>query len=369
MPRGRWRAVPLGGWPTTIVSSVRLASGAVPPQAARPLGRAAGVLRPVCPGCGGCGCRDAASAPQRRRCALWGWREGVPRGSTFRRCGVGGVWVQAFPLSRLPALWAGCRVHYPLAVGVGVWVWGPSTIPLACMSSGGCVPQGWWGAVPGGGWPATVVRGVWCQAVSLSRPPAPWGGQPGFRDPCIPGAVGAGVRTQQRPQSVRPCGPALRAVGVAEGRPRGGCLSPLLEVSAVRRFLSWTAHPLGGLSGPVTHVLWARVCGCGGPALSPWLACPVGATCRGAGGGPSPGGLGCYRCQGRLASGAVPFPAARPPGRAAGVPRPVCPGCGWCGLGPATGPTACALAGRVARCGAGGRASPGGVPCAVVRGV
>ena len=35
-----------------------------------------------------------------------------------------------------------------------------STVPLACAPCGGRVPRGWWGAVPGGGLPATVVRGV-----------------------------------------------------------------------------------------------------------------------------------------------------------------------------------------------------------------
>ena len=78
------------------------------------------------------------------------------------------------------------------------------------------------GAVPRGGWPATVVRGVWCQALSLPQPPVLWGGLSGFCDPCVPGAVGAGVGTQQRPHRVRPCRPALLAVGVAEGRPLGG---------------------------------------------------------------------------------------------------------------------------------------------------
>ena len=86
-----------------------------------------------------------------------------------------------------------------------------------------------------------------------------------------------------------------------------------------------TACPPGGLSGSATHVLWAQVCGCGGPALSPRLACPVGAACREGGGGASPGGAACNRCEGRLVSGAVPPPAAHPLGRATGVPRPVCP--------------------------------------------
>ena len=80
---------------------------------------------------------------------------------------------------------------------------------------------------PRGGVPSTVVRGAWCQALSLPRPSVLWSGLSGFRVPCVPGAVGAGVGTQHRPRSARPCGPALLSLGVAEGRPRGGCL-PLL---------------------------------------------------------------------------------------------------------------------------------------------
>ena len=130
-----------------------------------------------------------------------------------------------------------------------------------------------------------------------------------------------------------------------------------------------TAHPLGGLSGSATHLLRARVCGCGGPTLSPWPACPVGAACHGVGGGPSPAGVTCHRCEGRLVSGAVPPPAARPLERAARVPRPVCPGCGRCGRGdPAPAPQRAPLRAGVARCGGGGRASPGGVLSTVVRG-
>ena len=68
-------------------------------------------------------------------------------------------------------------------------------------------------------------------------------------------------------------------------------------------------------------------------------------------------------------SGAVPPPAARPPERAARVPRPVCPGCGRCGrVDPAPAPQRAPLRAGVARCGGGGRASPGGVPSTVVRG-
>ena len=137
--------------------------------------------------------------------------------------------VRRCPSPDCPPIGRAVGVHYPRAVGADVWVWGPNTVPLACMPCGGCVLRGWWGVVLGGGWPATVVRGVWCQALSLPRPPVLSSGQPRFRDPCVPGVVDAGVGTQHRPHSVRPCGPALLAVGVAEGRPRGGVPSTIVR--------------------------------------------------------------------------------------------------------------------------------------------
>ena len=133
-----------------------------------------------------------------------------------------------------------------------------------------------------------------------------------------------------------------------EGRLRSGAPPPL------------TARPLGGPLGSATHVLWAQVFGCGGPTLSPWPPCPVGAACRGGGGGPSPGGVACHCCEGRLVSGAVPPPAARPLGRGClGVGAQHFPpglhalrglpavGVGWVGLGwvkasPGRLPTVCA---------------------------
>ena len=199
------------------------------------------------------------------------------------------------------------------------------------------------------------------------------------------------------------CAPrAVPALGAGRAVPRGPCPSacPAPVPCSVWRawggggpvpvcpYLAWgcccgwrlrsgavpppTARPLGGLLGSATHVLWARVCRCGGPTLSPWPACPAGAACRGGGvvGGRSRGGVACHRCEGRLVSGAVPPPTARPLGRAAGVPQPVCPGCGRCGRGdPASAPQRAPLRAGVARCGGGGRASPGGVASTVVRGV
>ena len=82
------------------------------------------------------------------------------------------------------------------------------------------------------------------------------------------------------------------------------------------------------------------------------------------------GGVACHCCEGRLVSGAVPPPTAGPMGRAAGVPQPVCSGCRRCGRGdPAPVPQRAPLWAGVARCGGGGRASPGGMPSPVVRGV
>ena len=138
---------------------------------------------------------------------------------------------------------------------------------------------------------AVTFSYFWCQALSLSRPPVLWSGQPGFRDPCVPGAVGAGMGTQHQPHSVRPCRPALLAVGLAEGRPRGGAFHHCegrLRSGAVP---PPTARPWGGLLGSATHVLWARVCGCGGPTLSHWPACPVGLRAAGVLGA-FPGGAG-----------------------------------------------------------------------------
>ena len=209
-------------------------SGAVPPPAARPPERAARVLRPVCPGCGRCGCVDPAPAPQRVPL-----RAGVARCGGGGRASLGGVpstavrgaWCQALSLPRplvLRSVQPGFRdPRVPGAVGAGVLTQHAPAPQRAPLRAGVARCGGGGRASPGGGVPCTVVRGAWCQALSLPRPLVLRSVQPGFRDLCVPGAVDAGVWTQHRLHSVRPCGPALLAVGVAEGRPRGGCLPPL----------------------------------------------------------------------------------------------------------------------------------------------
>ena len=206
--------------------------GAVPPPAARPLERAARVPRPVCPGCGRCGRWDPAQAPQRAllqagvaRCG--GGGRASPGGGSFHHC-EGCLRSHAVPPRTARPLGGllGSAIHVLRArvCGYGgptLSPWPSCPVGAACRGAGG-------GPSPGGV-ACHNVRGVWCQALSLPRPPVLWSGQPGFRDPCLPGAVGAGMGTQHRPHSVRPCGPALPAVGVAEGRPRGGVPSTVVR--------------------------------------------------------------------------------------------------------------------------------------------
>ena len=362
-------AGPVGGRPQGGVAchccEGRLVSGAVLHPTARPPGRAAGVARPVCSGCGRCGRGDPAPVPQRAplrasvaRCGAGG--RASPGGGAFHRCegrlrSGAPPPPTAHPLGGLLGsvthmLWArvcGCG-------GPSLPLWPACPVGAACRGGGG-------GPSPVG-WPATGARGVWCQALSLPLPPVLWGGRPGSRDPCDPGAVCAGVGTQHRPHSVRRCGQALLAVGVAGGRPRGGCLPPLRGGSEVRRSPSPDCPPTGRAVG----VRYPRALGAGvwvwGPNTIPLAFTPCGGCVPRGWWGAVPGGEGaCHRFEGCLVSGAVPPPTARPLGRAAGVPRPVCPGCSRCGRGdPAPAPKRAPLRAGVARCGGGGRAFRGG---------
>ena len=175
------------------------------------------------------------------------------------------------------------------------------------------------------------------------------------------------------PWLVRSCVGALLGVGVVDGRPRGGRFPALRGASGVRRCPSPGRPSSGaGSQGSVTHVSRVRSVRAWGPSTGP-TACfrsRAGVARCGGGGRASPGGGAFHHGEGRLRSGTVPPPTARPLERAARVPRPVCPGCGRCGCGdPAPAPQRAPLRAGVARCGGGGRASPGGLPSTIVRGV
>ena len=248
---------PRGGWPATVVRGVWCQALSLPrPPVLR--GGQPGFRGPCVPGAVGAlwgPCTGpTACGPAGRRCALWGWRKGAPGGGTFCRCegrlrSGAPPPPAAGPLGGLSG--SATHVRWTRVCSCG----GPALSPWpACPV--GAVCRGGGGGCPGGGWPATAVRGVWFQALSLPRLPVIWGGQPGFLDPCVPGAVNAGVGTQHWPHSVRSCEPALRAAGLAEGRPRGGgafrrCQGRLRSGAPPPP----AARPPGGLSGSPTHVL------------------------------------------------------------------------------------------------------------------
>ena len=158
----------------------------------------------------------------------------------------------------------------------------PSPPPLAGVV---CAPR----AVPALGAGRAVPRGPCPSACPAPVPCSVWrawgGGGPVPAPPYLAWGCWGGGRAS----------PGGGAFHCCKGRLGSGASPPL------------TARPLCGLLGSATHVLWARACGCGGPALSPWPARPVGAACRGIGGGPSP----------YLAWGCAP-----PVGRVRGVPAP-----------------------------------------------
>ena len=236
-------------------------------------------------------------------------------------------------------------------------VWGPSTVLLGCTPCGGLCAAEWWRAFPGGvGLPP--LRRASC----VRRCPSP--GRPSF------GAGGQGSAIlvsrarlmwawgpNKGPKALTLASRCRALWGWLEGVPGGGASRDCEGRLSSGAVPQPGARPLGGLSGSVTHVPLARVCSSGGPALSLWVARPLGGCALRSRGGPSLGGIAFNRCEGGLVSGAVPPPAARLFRRAVRVPRFVYPGRGWCWHGvPAPVPHRAPWRAVVARCGGGGRA-------------
>ena len=216
------------------------------------------------------------------------------------------------------------------------------------------VPRCVWRAVPSG-CPLPLLAGTPFHAVCALRELGPVALLVVPPCPLRPCALALPRRPLPPPLGGVACAPrAVPALGTGRAVPPGPCPSACPALIPCSVWRAWG----GGWSGP-------------GSSL-PGLACTPRGGCvpRGWWGAVPGGGVACHCCEGRLMSGAVPPPTARPLGRAAGVPRPVCSGCGRCGRGdPATVPQRAPLRAGVARCGGGGRASPGGVPSSVVRDV
>ena len=115
------------------------------PRAVPALGAVRAVLRGPCP----------SACPVPVPCSVWRAWGGAVR-SRFPPTWLllrGASEVRRSPSPDCPPTWRAVGVRYPRAVGAGVWVWGPNTVPLARMPCGGCVPRGWCGggASPEGG--------------------------------------------------------------------------------------------------------------------------------------------------------------------------------------------------------------------------
>ena len=162
-----------------------------------------------------------------------------------------------------------------------------------------CVPRALSGCSSGS--PRVSLSRVCAHALAVSASPPPWVEWRAHLAWCQHWALLGPFHVVRAPPRVLPrslapsgvlgggrSGPRSPLLGLGlwgwrQGVPGGGCLLPLRGASGVMRPPSTTARPLGGLSGSAIHVLWARACGCGGPALSPRSARPVGAARRGAG--------------------------------------------------------------------------------------
>ena len=276
---------------------------------------------------------------------------------------VWGVRGRTLSHPRLPALWAGCRGQcgaYGVgrlptpncppsgrAAGAGVGRPGSDALPPPTACPLGGLPGPVWG-----------VRG---RALSHPRLPALWAG---CRGRC--GASGVG-------RSPTPdCSPSGRAAGAGVGGPGSDALPPP------------TAHPLGGLPGPVWGVRGRALSHPRLPTL--WTGCRGRFGASGVRCSPTPDCLPSRRAAGagvgRPGSGALPPPTARPldglpgpvwgvRGRALSHPRLLalwagCRGrCGASGVGRSHAPD-CPPSGRAAGAGV-GRPGSGALPSPTAR--
>ena len=98
---------------------------------------------------------------------------------------------------------------------------GAQHCPLPLHALWGLRAVGVVGGRPRGALPATVVTGIWCQALSLPWPPALWGGRPGFCDPFVPVAVGAVMGPSTGPTACALAGRRCWLLGWRKGVPGG----------------------------------------------------------------------------------------------------------------------------------------------------
>ena len=266
--RGGMR-VPGGG--ASCLGVGRPGSGALPAPTTCPFGRAAGAHYPLAVGAGAAGMGTRHQPHSARSCELALRAVGAARG---RPGGAPPAWVWGVrgralshlrPLDR-SGVRPGPTTH--LLWVRGLRAWGPVTNSTArTLASWLCRL---WGRHEGARGGASCL-GVGRPGSGALRPPttSPFGRASGAHYPLAVGAGGAGVGTRHQAHSARSCELALRAVGVARGRPGG---APLAWVWGVwGRALSYP-RPLvrsGVRPGPTTHWLWVRRVRASGPVTSP----------------------------------------------------------------------------------------------------
>ena len=257
-----------------------------------------------------------------------------------------GVRGRALSQTRLPALWAGCWGPLPTGCGCGgVPAWGPVTNPTArALARWLCALRGRHEGAQGG---ASCLAVGLPGSGALPPPPAsPLGGLLGPTTHWLWVRGVAGVGTRHQPHSARSCELALRAVGVARGRPGGGASCLGVGRPGSGALPPPTARPLGGLPGPTTHWLWVRGgCRRGNPSPAPQRGLLRAGFARCGGGTRSPGGGAPPAWVWGVRRRALSHP--RLPALWAGCRVPLPTGCGCGGVrawGPVTNPTARALA-------------------------
>ena len=309
---GRHEGARGGGLPVA-----RPGSGSLPAPTARPLGGLPGPTthRLWVRGGAGLGTRDQTHSVCSCELALRAVGAARERPGGAPLPWVWGVQGRALPHPRLPALWAGCRGHYPLALGAGGCGRGDrSPAPQGALLRAGFARCGGGMRVPGGG--ASCLSVGRPGSGALPTPTArPLGGLPGPTTHWLWLRGGAGVGTRDQTHSARPCELALRAVEATRGRPGG---APPAWVWGVRgRALSQPRLPAlwAGCRGPLPTGCGCWGVGAWGPVTNPTARA---LACCGGGMRVPRGGASCLGV-GRPGSGALPPPTARPLG---GLPWP-----------------------------------------------
>ena len=349
----------------------RLGSGALPSPTARPLGVRPGPTTHWLWVCGGAGVGTRHQPHSARSCELAlravGAARGRPGGAPL--AWVWGAWGQALsqaPTARPLGVEPGPTTHW-------LWVCGGAGVGTRHQPHSARSRELALRAVAAargrpGGAPLAWVWGAWGQALSHPRPLALWACG---RGPLFTGCGCLGVRAwgPVTNPTARALASWLCALWGRHEDARGGRLLPGCGAPGVRRSPTPDRSPsvrTAGAHYPLAVGVWG--CGRGDPSPTPQRALSRAGFAPCGGGARTPGGGASCLGVGRLGSGALPPPTARPLGVRPGPTTHVLCVWGCAGVGTRHQPhsaRSCELALRAVGA-AGGR--PGGAPLAWVWG-